>query len=118
MSHREMPTAKLKANAVALKEFELLTTANHRQESASEDILIIGDNIKGDVQLQALNVACNPIFGDDVFGFVLGRRGHKDPRNDCRNARTIRYKYPVPVIRTPLVQATVGSPFRRHTQRM
>ena len=72
------------------------------------DILVIGDNIKG-INYR-LSRCCNPIFGDDVFGFVSAEGVIKIHRNDCPNAEHIRYKYPYRVIRTRW-SGKVGSNF-------
>ena len=89
------------------EEFELIESPD-RQETQSDDILIIGDNIKG-INYR-LSKCCNPIFGDDVFGFVSAEGVIKIHRNDCPNASHIRYKYPYRVIRTRW-SGKVGSRF-------
>jgi GTP pyrophosphokinase len=89
------------------EEFELINSAERNSEF-SDDILIIGDNIKG-INYK-LSKCCNPIFGDDVFGFVLAEGAIKIHRNDCPNAQHIRYKYPYRVIRTRW-SGKVGSQF-------
>lgn len=79
------------------EEFELQNPTERIAES-TDDILIIGDNIKG-INYR-LSKCCNPIFGDDVFGFVSAEGAIKIHKNDCPNAQHIRYKYPYRVIRT------------------
>lgn len=79
------------------EEFELMEP-HERTDSAADDILIIGDNIKG-INYR-LSKCCNPIFGDDVFGFVSAEGVIKIHKLDCPNAAHIRYKYPYRVIRT------------------
>lgn len=80
------------------EEFELHEPGEGRNDSTADDILIIGDNIKG-INYR-LSKCCNPIFGDDVFGFVSAEGVIKIHRNDCPNAAHIREKYPYRVIRT------------------
>ncbi len=68
-------------------------------ETANSDILIIDNsNIKG------LNYrfarCCNPIYGDDVFGFVSSEGVIKIHRADCPNAANIHAKYPYRIITT------------------
>ena len=59
---------------------------------------MIGDNIKG-INYR-LSKCCNPIYGDDVFGFVSAEGVIKIHRTDCPNAAHIRDKYPYRLIRT------------------
>ncbi|MCI9284467.1 MAG: bifunctional (p)ppGpp synthetase/guanosine-3',5'-bis(diphosphate) 3'-pyrophosphohydrolase [Muribaculaceae bacterium] len=79
------------------EEFELADPSERLAES-SDDILVIGDNIKG--LNYRLSKCCNPIFGDDVFGFVSAEGVVKIHRHDCPNAAHIRERYPYRVIRT------------------
>ncbi len=64
----------------------------------SGDILVIGDNVKG--MNYRLAKCCNPIFGDDVFGFVSAEGVIKIHRTDCANAAHLKEKYPYRLIRT------------------
>ncbi len=41
---------------------------------------------------------CNPIYGDDVFGFISSEGTVKIHRNDCPNAHNIRARYPYRVV--------------------
>ncbi|MBR1934020.1 MAG: bifunctional (p)ppGpp synthetase/guanosine-3',5'-bis(diphosphate) 3'-pyrophosphohydrolase, partial [Prevotella sp.] len=57
----------------------------------SDDVLIIDKNLKGvDYQLAH---CCNPIYGDDVFGFVTVSGGIKIHRCDCPNAPEMRRRF-------------------------
>lgn len=56
--------------------------------SKDKDILVIDQNIKG-VEY-SLAKCCNPIYGDDVFGFVTVNRGIKIHRSDCPNADQLK----------------------------
>ena len=61
------------------------------------DILVIGDNIKG-VNFK-LAKCCNPIYGDDVFGFISSEGVIKIHRSDCPNAQHLKQKYAYRLIR-------------------
>ncbi len=52
--------------------------------TAKEDVMIIDKNLK-DIEFK-LSKCCNPIYGDEVFGFVTASGGIKIHRNDCPNA--------------------------------
>jgi len=62
-----------------------------------DDVLVIDQNLKGiDFQLAR---CCNPIYGDEVFGFVTSTNGIKIHRTDCPNARQMRERAPYRVVR-------------------
>ena len=59
--------------------------------SQSDDVLVIDKNLKGiDYKLAH---CCNPIYGDDVFGFVTAGGGIKIHRCDCPNAPEMRRRF-------------------------
>ena len=61
--------------------------------SGSDEILVINaKNVRGlDYKLAK---CCNPVFGDDVFGFVTRTDGIKIHRMGCPNAAQLMEKYP------------------------
>jgi len=56
-----------------------------------QDTLLIGDNM--DKLEYTLSPCCNPIPGDDVFGFVTINEGIKIHRSNCPNAMNMLSKY-------------------------
>ncbi len=68
----------------------------HPQPSVAHDALIIDDRISK-IEYK-LAKCCNPINGDDVFGFITINSGVTIHRNDCPNARRMRENYPYRVI--------------------
>ena len=68
------------------------------QTCALPILLVIGNNIKG-INYR-LARCCNPIYGDDVFGFISAEGVIKVHRTDCPNASNIRDKYPYRIINT------------------
>lgn len=63
----------------------------------SDDYLVIDNNLK-DVNYK-LAVCCNPIFGDEIFGFVTIFEGIKIHRRTCPNARQMVERYPYRIIK-------------------
>lgn len=56
-----------------------------------DDVLVIGHDLKGlDFKLSK---CCNPIYGDDVFGFVSVTGGIKIHRTDCPNAAELKQRF-------------------------
>ena len=68
------------------------------KDRLNDDILIIGDNVKG-VNYK-LARCCNPIFGDRVEGFIASDGAIKIHRTDCKNLRHLKGRYPYRIIRT------------------
>lgn len=63
------------------------------EEKGSDDILVIdAKNVKGIDYRMAR--CCNPVFGDDVFGFVTRTEGIKIHRMSCPNAARLIEMYP------------------------
>ena len=55
-----------------------------KEITAKEDVLVIDETLK-DIEYK-LAKCCNPIYGDDVFGFVSILGGIKIHKTDCPNA--------------------------------
>ena len=80
----------------AAAEAERNKVHNVRESTAPQDALVIDDDISK-IQYK-LAKCCNPIKGDDVFGFVTINSGITIHRNDCPNAKRMRENYPYRVI--------------------
>ena len=76
------------------KEAEQKTTKTGIQEGkGNDDILVIdAKNVRGIDYRMAK--CCNPVFGDDVFGFVTRTEGIKIHRMSCPNAARLLEMYP------------------------
>ena len=61
------------------------------ETTSKEDVLVIDQNLKG-LEFK-LAKCCNPIYGDDVFGFVTVSGGIKIHRSDCPNANQMRERF-------------------------
>lgn len=67
------------------------TQENEYQSKTNDDVLVIDQNLKGlDFTLAK---CCQPIYGDDVFGFVTINGGIKIHRCDCPNAQELRKRF-------------------------
>lgn len=86
------------AERVSAEEFIMQSVAETESSDKGDDVLIIGDNVKG--MNYRLSRCCNPIYGDKVFGFVSSEGVIKIHRCDCPNATHIRERYPYRVIAT------------------
>ena len=74
--------------------FDQSPTANAQ---TNDDVLVIDRNLKGiDYQLAR---CCNPIYGDDVFGFVTVSGGIKIHRCDCPNAPELQKRFGYRIVR-------------------
>ncbi len=78
--------------AVAEAEAERQRRMSQQREPSSGDALVIDEKINNiDYKLAK---CCNPIKGDDIFGFVTISSGITIHRNDCPNAQRLRENYP------------------------
>ena len=68
-----------------------LQQAMPEEFNVKDDVLVIGQDLKGlDFKLSK---CCNPIYGDDVFGFVSVTGGIKIHRTDCPNANELKQRF-------------------------
>lgn len=65
--------------------------------SQSQDYLVIDDTL-GNVDYK-LAKCCNPIFGDEVYGFVTVKEGTKIHRVNCPNAPQMIERYPYRIVK-------------------
>ena len=63
----------------------------------NDDVLVVDRNLKGiDYQLAK---CCNPIYGDNIFGFVTVNGGIKVHRANCPNAPELRKRFGYRIVR-------------------
>ena len=86
-------------------------TKNPIQEKGNDDILVIdAKNVKGIDYRMAK--CCNPVFGDDVFGFVTRTEGIKIHRMSCPNAARLMEMYPYRIQRVRWSDSPSSSNFQ------
>ena len=62
-----------------------------RKFRGNDDVMVIDQNLKGiDFQMAK---CCQPVYGDEVFGFVTNGNGIKIHRTDCPNAPQLRQRF-------------------------
>ena len=69
-----------------------------KDETPSDDILVIGNNIKG-INYK-LSKCCNPILGDRIAGFIASDGAIKIHKVECGNLRHLVSKYPYRMIKS------------------
>ena len=85
-------------------------TRQYSGSASSDDILVINaKNVKGlDYKLSK---CCNPVFGDDVFGFVTRTDGIEIHRMSCPNASRLLEKYPYRIQKVVWQDSTTAGDF-------
>jgi GTP pyrophosphokinase len=82
-------------------------TQSAAKPATSSDALIIDEGI-GNI-VYKLAKCCNPIKGDDIFGFVTINAGITIHRSDCPNAKHIRKNYPYRIMEAKWREQAQGS---------
>ena len=74
-----------------------VATMGDDRSQGTSDVLVLDNNLKG--VDYSLAKCCNPIYGDEVFGFVTVNRGIKVHRTDCPNASLLKERMSYRVLR-------------------
>ena len=84
-------------------------TPDEATTGGKEDVLVIDQNLKGlDYKLVR---CCNPIYGDDVFGFVSVTGGIKIHRTDCPNAPEMRQRFGYRIVKARWAGKSEGTQY-------
>ncbi len=81
---------------VSAEEFEIRNDAD--EEKTQNDVMVIGEKSINGLSYKFAK-CCNPIYGDDVFGFISSDGVVKIHKMTCPNAANIRERYPYRIIR-------------------
>lgn len=74
-----------------------------------DDVLVIDQNLKGlDFKLAK---CCNPIYGDEVFGFVTINGGIKIHREDCPNASEMKARFGYRIVKAKWAGKSQGKQY-------
>lgn len=85
------------------------STETHAETTGKDDVLVIGEDLKGvDFRLAK---CCNPIFGDDVFGFVSVVGGIKIHKTDCSNAPQMIARFGYRIVKARWSGKSAGSQY-------
>ena len=82
-------------------------TTQSAERKPSNDALIIDESINNIVY--KLAKCCNPIKGDDIFGFVTINTGITIHRTDCPNAKRMREQYPYRIMEAKWRESAQGA---------
>lgn len=76
---------------MSAQEFVMQENEKNKLSGGGEDVIVIDQELKGlDFQMAR---CCQPVYGDDVFGFVTSGGGIKIHREDCPNAPQLRQRF-------------------------
>ena len=112
----EMMRHDLSQNQVETRSAETFvgTLSAEQTTATKEDVLVIDQNLKN-VDFK-LSKCCNPIYGDEVFGFVSVIGGIKIHRADCPNAPQMMARFGYRIVKARWSGKSEGSqyPIRLH----
>lgn len=89
--------------------YNLQTALPQEEAGSKEDVLVIDQNLKG-LEFK-LARCCNPIYGDDVFGFVSVTGGIKIHRCDCPNASDLRERFGYRIVKARWAGKSQGTQY-------
>lgn len=97
--------------AEAPEETQRQALARTAVQTPGDDILVINaKNVKG-LEYKMAH-CCNPVYGDDVFGFVTRTEGIKIHRMSCPNAARLMTRYPYRIQKVVWQDSAVSGNFQ------
>ncbi|MBP8777769.1 MAG: bifunctional (p)ppGpp synthetase/guanosine-3',5'-bis(diphosphate) 3'-pyrophosphohydrolase [Bacteroidaceae bacterium] len=79
------------------------------EQTKKDDVLVIDKNLR-DIDF-TLSKCCNPIYGDEVFGFVTVSGGIKVHRCDCPNAPQMRERFGYRIVKARWAGKATGKQY-------
>ncbi|KAA6340168.1 GTP pyrophosphokinase, partial [termite gut metagenome] len=96
------------SNAQGVENFNLPTPTDDEVVD-QEDVLLIDKHLTGvDFKLAK---CCNPIYGDEVFGFVTVTNGIKIHRKSCPNANQMRERFGYRIVKAEWTGKSYGTKY-------
>jgi len=109
-AYLDLDKKDLNPDMVEMRSAEGFSKEKHGRESDNkEDVLVIGQDLKN-VDFK-LSKCCNPIYGDDVFGFVAVTGGIKIHRTDCPNAPQMIERFNYRIVKAKWSGKSIGSQY-------
>lgn len=78
-------------------------------DKTSENTILVNES--AELQGFILAQCCNPVMGDEIFGFVMAGGGIKIHRETCPNAPRLRTRYPYRIMNAQWSKVAEGSHF-------
>lgn len=95
-AYQELEHAEQVQEPAAVVSAENFVAPAAQQETAAHDELVIDRDLKN-IEYK-LAKCCNPIYGDEIFGFVSITNGIRIHRKDCPNAGQMRERFPYRIV--------------------
>ena len=92
---KEILTAQPEEKSIPLPPKDIKVS---RPKKVDEDVLLIDKNVDN-VEYKFAR-CCNPVYGDDILGFVSIGEGIKVHRKQCKNAIELVRRYPYRIVKT------------------
>lgn len=93
--YADLISQEMEIEKVSAEEFEII---RDDADSPQNDVMVIGEKSINGLSYKFAK-CCNPIYGDDVFGFISSDGVVKIHKNNCPNAANIKERYPYRLIR-------------------
>ena len=103
----EAEEARRAAAAEQERQKQAAFAERNAERKESSDALVIDDDLSK-IQYK-LAKCCNPIKGDEIFGFITINSGITIHRTDCPNAKRMHENYPYRIINARWRQQAVGA---------